>query len=559
MTLRCKRYLRTILTIKQIQFLPINLYNLIMKKIYFSSVLFNIKTISLLFLFFTLSTVNLFAGKKSSGVEIMVSNQSELNAAFSSAKPGQVIVMKDGDWKNVKIDFNANANSSAPITLKAQTPGKVIISGVSTLTFSKPFLIVDGLFFKEGHSDLNAVVNFNSDNCQFLNSALLNYNPESVETNYYWVFFKGNYNRMSHCFFKGKNNMQPMIGNDQDNSRHNSVDHCYIKDIPYMDKNGREIFRIWGYGRSEELGEDGAFFTIEYNLFEHADGEGEEIISFKSNRNIARFNTIRASKGGLIGRSGNYNTFEGNLILGENIEGTNGIRIAGQNHRVINNYISDISGDGLILITGEYIDTYLTKSYIPVPRAGTALGRVPRYGPVKNGLFSNNSFVNTGGAGINIGYKYKFKLGERQMLILPENNSIVNNLIVNCKNGPITLAVQDKNPPFDFLKFSPNLFEANAVSGSKVVADSLSAGFSAIDPKLVLSKDGFVTLVKSNPEMNVGTSSNLKSDLGAKFLDKINDAGADVNPESKTALHPLLPNEVGPQWVVEMRKSGVVM
>jgi len=298
--------------------------------------------------------------------EIIVSNVAELTTAIANAKPGDTVIMKNGTWHNTVIEFTAAASASLPVTLRAQTPGEVILDGTSKLMFSTPYLIVDGLFFKNGSIDKNSVISFNSDHCRLTNTAILDYNPDKFETKYYWVYFKGNNNRVDHCFFKGKSNMNPVMGNDDENARHNRVDHCYIKDIPYVpDANGREILRIWGYGHSDEMGDDGAYFTVEYNLFERAHGEGTEIVSLKSNYNIVRFNTVRASRGGIVSRRGKNNTIEGNFIFGEDVEGTNGIRVAGQNHRVINNYIGNVDDDGLRLIAGEYFASRLTDRFKP--------------------------------------------------------------------------------------------------------------------------------------------------------------------------------------------------
>src|SRR5688500_18069850 len=75
---------------------------------------------------------------KFGGVE--VSDMGQLNKAISSAKPGDVIVMADGVWPDARIDFNASATEKAPVTIRARTPGKVVLTGESKLTFSKPYL-----------------------------------------------------------------------------------------------------------------------------------------------------------------------------------------------------------------------------------------------------------------------------------------------------------------------------------------------------------------------------------------------------------------------------------
>ena len=489
--------------------------------------------------------------EKSNGNGNRVSNLTELIAAMSSAKPGDTITMKNGVWHNAVIDFNATATVSAPVTLRAETPGSVVLDGNSQLTFSKPHLVVDGLFFKDGSIANSSIINFNSDDCRLTNTAILDYNPLQFETAYYWVYFRGNGNRLDHCFLKGKSNQNPLIGNDEKNARHNKVDHCHIKDILYVaNSNGREIMRIWGYGHGDEMGDDGAYFTVEYNLFERAHGEGVEIVSLKSNYNIVRYNTVVATRGGLVGRRGKNNTFEGNIILGQNQEGTTGIRVAGPNHRVVNNYISDVQGDGLRLIAGEFYGKNLTPSFKVKKKD------LPKYIQVRDGTFAHNTIVNSGQNGIDIGFSYKSQWPEVQMVLLPENNRFVNNLVCNSGKNSITMAVQDKKPPLDFLSFSPNGFEGNIVYGGKLDLDPLPTGINTIDPKLVLSRDGVYRLSKDSPARGSGASSDVSEDLDGQPRGEVKDVGADQYSEAKPVRHPLTANEVGPEWIVKKRNAG---
>ncbi|MCX6142132.1 MAG: hypothetical protein NTZ35_02830, partial [Ignavibacteriales bacterium] len=408
-----------------------------------------------------------------------------------------------------------------------------------------------GLFFNQGAIENSSVINFNSDNCQLTNAAIVDYNPAQFETGYYWVYFKGNNNRLDHCYLKGKSNTNPLIGNDEVNARHNKVDHCYIKDIPYVaNSNGREIMRIWGYGHNDEMGDDGAYFIVEYNLFERAHGEGVEIVSLKSNYNTVRYNTVRASRGGLVGRRGKNNTFEGNFILGDNQEGTIGIRVAGPNHRVVNNYVSDVAEDGLRLIIGEYYEKSLTASLKPKKKD------LPKYVQVRDGYFAHNSFVNIGNNGIDIGFSYKNQWPDVQMVLLPENNRFVNNLVYRCGKKAITMAAQDKNPPLDFLTFRPNQFERNIVFGGEVDLNPIPSGIESIDPKLALSKDGLYRLSKSSPAINSGANSDVKDDMDGQIRDDKKDVGADEFSETKSMRHPLTANEVGPEWIVKKRNAG---
>jgi poly(beta-D-mannuronate) lyase len=351
---------------------------------------------------------------------------------------------------------------------------------------------------------------------------------------------------MDHCYFTGKSNKQPVIQNDEENSRYNQVDRCYIKDIPYVAKaNGREILRIFGYGHADEAGDDGAYFTVEYNLFDHAHGEGTEIVSLKSNHNIVRYNTVIASKGGLVGRRGKYNTFEGNFILGQGMEGTSGIRVAGPYHRVINNYVSDVAEDGLRLIAGEYFEKSLTGDFAAKKK------NLPKYLQVQNCYFAQNTLVNCGENGINIGFSYKNQWPGLQMVLFPENNQFVNNLVYNAKGNAINIEVIDKTAPLDVFTFKPNFFEGNLAFGSQVCNTSLPAGIKTVDPKMKSGNDGLYRLVSKSPAINSGANSDVKDDFEGSLRDSKKDVGAEEFGGVAATRHPLTPNEVGPDWMLK--------
>ncbi len=458
------------------------------------------------------------------GNETVVTTNAELATAISSAKPGDVIVLKDGDWKDVDLNFSSSATEAAPITLKAQTSGKVILSGNSKLSLNKPFLKVEGLLFKGGAISKGAVINFNSDNCTVSNIAIIDYNPADFKTKYYWVFFSGNYNLLTHCFFQGKNNVEPVLGNAIENARHNTTTYCYFKDIPWAKQNGREIMRIWGAGKLGKPSDDGAFFLVEHNLFDHADGEGVEIVSLKSNHNIVRFNTVRATMGGFTNRQGHNNTFEGNFIFGENRKGTYGIRVAGENLHIVNNYISNVSDNGMLLMAGEYVDKALTTDFKPSPGNKDFLF-APKYAQVKNSVFENNTIINSDGKGLQLGDSYKKHWPEMQMCLLPENNTIKNNLIMNCAESNVEVLHPDAEAVTSFLQFAPNKFEGNVVVGGKVLGVDKNEGITQKEVKGSTDKNGLFI---------------------AKDLKGV---GADEYVNKSAECHPLKPSEVGPSWM----------
>ena len=64
---------------------------------------------------------------------IIVKNIDELHAANKKAQPGDIIILQNGEWKNVTIKLDCSGTAEKPVRVKAQTPGKVIITGESSL------------------------------------------------------------------------------------------------------------------------------------------------------------------------------------------------------------------------------------------------------------------------------------------------------------------------------------------------------------------------------------------------------------------------------------------
>jgi poly(beta-D-mannuronate) lyase len=397
-------------------------------------------------------------------------NSAELATAIAAAKPGDTIVLRDGIWKDERIVLTSAGAPGAPITLRAQTPGKAVLGGASSLTFAAPYVNVEGLLFQDGAIDKGSVISFKSDHCRFTESAIVNYNPAELTTQYYWVYFEGSDNVAERDLFQAKNHMGPLVGNAIKDSRRNTVARCYFKDIGSSHgRNGMEIFRIWGYGGNEDMGDDGAFFTIDANLFDHADGESMEIISLKSNRNRVTGNTIRATLGGITNRSGNFNTIANNLILCEGRKGAYGMRITGQQQQVTNNIVERCDY-GIMLVSGEFIERDVTGKYDPVKREGTPLGRVPRYGWVRQGRFTGNTFIDNTGPDLVIGGNYKSGWPGSQRFLLPEDNLIAENVIVKHAGGVAAEATAaDIAPPLDAFHFQPNRLVNNTLFGGTTV------------------------------------------------------------------------------------------
>ena len=405
---------------------------------------------------------------------------------LETARPGDVVLLKNGNWKDVALSIGKGGEAGKPLEIRAESPGKVIFSGSSTLEISAPYVTVDGLVFYNGGLNEGAkngsVIAFKSHDGIVKNTAIADYNPASFATRYYWVWFSGDNNLVDHCYFKGKGNLEPVIGNDLEASRHNSVLHSHFKDIPYAENaNGREIIRVWGAGKYEQKDDnDGAYFTIQGNLFEHADGEGAEIISLKSNHNMVLNNTIIASRGCVNIRRGNFNTVKENIILGQGREGARGYRMSGEHNLVQGNFASGCEY-GFDVSCGEYIASSLTAGYKPnlktkgVKKEGSS---VPTYPQNKDVTIIDNVMVGNTGPDLTVGSDYKKHWPASQQVLLPEECIIKNNRFVRPKGGDSVIGtIPDPKPPLDRFEFKPNHYEGNLLIGGKNAFAPAASGF----------------------------------------------------------------------------------
>src|SRR5438067_989281 len=107
-----------------------------------------------------------------SAAEIRVTSPTEIERATREAKAGDEIVIVDGTWKDAAITFRAKGTADKPITLRAATPGKVLLDGNSKLLIEGDHLTVTGVVF--GDSDrADDVVQFKGDDNRLTAAAII--------------------------------------------------------------------------------------------------------------------------------------------------------------------------------------------------------------------------------------------------------------------------------------------------------------------------------------------------------------------------------------------------
>ena len=433
--------------------------------------------------------------------------------------------MTDGVWTNQRIQFGGFGTSEAPITLRAQTPGQVILDGNSKINISGDWLVVDGLRFEGGALGANDhIVEFRGSkgqatNSRFTNSTIVDYNPADINTRYFWVSLYGQNNRVDHNYFANQNHsgVTVTVWRPTDAADQHLIDNNYFGQRPVGNDNGWETIRI---GTSDNSLSN-SHTIVENNLFERTDGE-IEAISNKSGANTFRYNTFREMAATLTLRHGNDNVVEGNFFLGQNTNSSGAIRVIGEGQTIVNNYIANVAdrAGGAISIS-----------------AGVPNSALNQYYQVKDAVIAHNTVVNVLGPAIT----FDDGLGSSGRTLLAENVTIANNLLRS--NGPDI---------FEGNQGTGWTWEGNIAFGDSLGPAAGNPGISVIDPQLQLGADGLWRPGPGSPAIN-GASGNYSSylthDMDGQARIDIFDVGADEFSAANIVRKPLTAADVGPSWL----------
>ena len=424
--------------------------------------------------------------------ETIVSTKDELKKELENAKPGDVIALKNGVWKDVEIVFKAKGTKADPITLKAETSGKVFIEGVSNLAFGGEYLVVSGLHFRNGYSPTKNVIAFRTDsenvanNCRVTDCVIIDFNKLQRDNDDLWVQFYGRHNQLDHCYLAGKTNGGPTVrvdlkGNQSINNYHQIVNNHFG---PRPRKGGAR-------GETIQLGSSftsmsPSYTTIANNFFEECNGE-VEIISSKTNFNEIKNNVFYKSEGSVVTRHGNYVMIDGNYFIGD---GENdqygGIRIVNTGHWIVNNYFYKIIGENF-------------RSPLAIMN-GIPKSPLNRYNQVTDVVVAYNTYVDCKspwqfGVGTNIAQSAVLPKSEIRSA-RPLRTVVANNVIYNSVGDPMPIIEHDKADGVKFKsniinnqgvafkdeeRISPNSFELTAVNDFLSTPKSLSDDIKPFD------------------------------------------------------------------------------
>ncbi|MFD7521871.1 chondroitinase-B domain-containing protein [Paenibacillus chitinolyticus] len=464
-------------------------------------------------------------GEDGSQGEIPVSTSEGLAAALKTASAGQTIVLADGNYtvsgnnSSILIE-NRNGTEANPITIKAANRGKAVITGSTTFEAKKSsYVTIEGLKFANSADKgvlLNGSHHIRLTRNQFALPA------RGVDT--IWLQVSGansHHNQIDRNDFGNKTDTNPLIayeGDGQGNiSQYDVIEYNYFHDVgPWVD-NGKETIRL---GLSKISLSDG-FNKIQYNLFENTDGE-PEIVSVKSSNNTVRYNTFKTSKGGLTSRHGHNNSFYGNFFLGDGVKSEQaGIRIYGNDHKIYNNYMENLTESAIILDNGKYDGG--TGGYPSNPSVDDLKSQWRIY----RAQVVNNTIVNST-TGIVVGSGKPFT---------PVDSRVANNIVKN-SSGILYNEAAATN----------TVFEGNIGFGGTVTNKGRTSAEIWNKNPLLTVVQGLQKLSASSPAIDYAKGSYpfVQEDMDGETR-SVNDAGADERSSASSFTnHPLTQAEVGP-------------
>jgi len=452
-------------------------------------------------------------GGGTSGSTTTVTSISALQSAIDSSDPGDTIVLKNGTYSvssAVSLGSGASGTSTEPVTVKAETVGGVTLTGASSFSFSGVHDIsIQGFRFTQSTT---MDVGSSSKAVDFVRNEFVF--AQSAEHN---LIVRSDDSEIAYNWFHGKSTIGVYLGIEGPGTdtvaKNTHIHHNYFSDQTFTGTNGGESIRL---GTSPKALSSGNAI-VEYNLFEHADGD-PEAISVKSSGHTIRYNTIRNSKGGIVLRHGNGNKVLSNYIL----NGGNGIRIYGNDHVIMNNYVSGVTGTdaaGIVIGSGTVRDHFVGESE-------TSRKQYDAPDRIRIGL---NTLVNNSN-GI---------LGETKRTVPPLNVTIVDNIVQGASGYLASVPLMQ-----DFY------WRGNILWGSAANGNIPTVGYTRVNPQLAQDATGVWKIGSSSPAVNAAFMTDhgtwVTDDIEGRQRAGVYDVGAHEVTSNPATRAPLTTAKVGP-------------
>ncbi|MFH8476015.1 chondroitinase-B domain-containing protein [Streptomyces sp. NPDC018000] len=444
-----------------------------------------------------------------SAATVTVGSLDDFQKAIDRAVPGDRIVLADGTYTvpsggAIRVS-GKHGTGSAPITIVSESRGGAVLHGERGFVFSDSSdITVSGFAFRQSTTlEIPA-------SCPRIRLTRNDFRFSDI-SGLDWVVVRGDDAKIDRNRFHDKTTEGIFVVVDGPGStamaQRLHIFRNHFSDHSFAGANGGEPIRLGVSGRALSS----AHAVVEYNVFERCDGD-PETISVKSSDNTIRYNTIRDSRGGIVLRHGNRSTVEGNYLIG----GTDGLRLYGNDHLIVNNYLSQLSGRALVIGSGTTRD-HNSGETTEERRGNDACDRAVI---VHNTLCGNSSTL----SGETRDYE-------------PRDAVIADNLLVGSAGSLVAMG-----------KTTGFTWQSNILWGAASNGNIPSGGCRRVDPLLRQDSDGVFRLSAGSPAVDAATlgSPPVVDDIDGHSRGSTRDIGADEYSTLPPVRGPLTAADVGP-------------
>lgn len=464
---------------------------------------------------------------------VKVDSLEALRTAIDEAQRGDLIEVADGDYTNMEVlSIQIQATAENPVVIRAENIGEAWIYGEAGMVMDNcRYVAVVGFRFR--HLDKTSAMGINAcQHCRFSRNSI-SLEEQEGEHHAHYLTVGGNHsraNRVDHNEFAYKSSRGVMVATggadvelNNQSTQYDRIDHNYFHDFEKGDRNGFETIRLGLSTYSHSYG----YITVDNNLFVRCSGEGE-IISVKCNGNMLKNNTFIDCFGMLTLRNCHECTCDGNMFFNpEGNEGRYGIRLYGQDHRIINNYMQNLTSPAIIIRACDIERRTKPRYKYGEDEEWGAYQRIER------AIVAHNTIVNC---------RVAFQIGDESedRPLAPRDCTIANNIIVSDQKKINQLRSQPEN--WTWLN---NIVSASAEDASFVL-DIPESGLIWTAPEFIRGGRVWKLSAKS-PAINASAPLSIDVERDFEQQQRLDtpDIGADEFSFSQPTGGPLTPDDVG--------------
>ncbi|MFF8806126.1 polysaccharide lyase 6 family protein [Streptomyces omiyaensis] len=447
-------------------------------------------------------------GSAAAAGTVTVGSIAALQSAIDGAVAGDRIVLADGSYtvpsSGIRVT-GRNGTTSAPISIVAASRGGAVLNGpVGFVLSASSNITISGFAFRQ---TTGLAIPADCPRIRLTRNDFKLADTAGLD----WVTVRGDDAKVDRNHFHHRTSQGIFLVVDGPGTtamaQRTHILRNYFADHSYSGANGGEAIRLGVSHRALSS----AAALVEHNLFERCDGD-PEAISVKSSGNTIRYNTLRDSKGGIVLRHGNGTTVDGNHVLG----GENGVRLYGNDHLVVNNYVSGTTSRGIVIGSGTTRDHHDGET-TEQRRGNDACDRA---------VIAHNTLVGNSAT-----------LSGESRTHEPRDVVVADNILVASSGSLVDLGTT-----------TGFTWQGNILWGAASNGTIPSGGFRRVDPLLRKDADGVHRLTATSPAVGSATlaSLSLAEDADGHARGTTRDVGADEYSSLAPVRRPLTPTEVGP-------------